>query len=247
MPRQPALPQLTVRAVRATPVEVPLNFVLGTSVGAFRRAPLLLIDLETEEGVTGCAYLFCYLRAAAAAIMSLLAEVEVVTKGTAADPPALWGKLMRRFTLIGVQGVVRMAISGFDVACWDALGVAAKQPLCRLLGAEPRPIPAYNSCGLGLMENLGALADEAEKLLAAGGFRAVKLRLGYSSLAADIAAVHAVRKRIGPDVALMVDYNQALSLEEALERGRVLDAENIYWLEEPIRHDDYAGIARLAR
>ena len=64
MPAQPSMPILTVRAIRATPVEVPLNFVLGTSRGAFRQAPLLLIDLETEQGVTGRAYLFCYLRAA---------------------------------------------------------------------------------------------------------------------------------------------------------------------------------------
>jgi len=243
----PAWPALTVRAIRATPVELPPNFILGTTMGAFRAVPLLLIDLETEEGVTGRSYVFCYLRAAAPAIASLLGEVDRVTKGEAVDPPALWAKLARRFTLIGVQGVVRMAMSGFDVACWDALGIAAEQPLCRLLGAAPRPIPAYNSCGLGLMEDLGALAAEAEKLLAVGQFRAVKLRLGYPTTAADIAAVRAVRKRIGEDVALMVDYNQALTLEEALERGRALDGENIYWLEEPIRHDDYAGCARLAR
>jgi mandelate racemase len=90
------------------------------------------------------------------------------------------------------------------------------------------------------------LADEAEKLLA-GGFRAIKLRLGYPTLAEDIAAVHAVRNRIGNGVKLMVDYNQALSVEEALTRGRALDAEDIFWLEEPIRHDDYAGSAKLAR
>ena len=70
------MPVLTVRAIRATPVEVPLNFVLGTSRGAFRQVPLLLIDLETEEGVTGRSYLFCYLRAAAPAIISMLGEVE---------------------------------------------------------------------------------------------------------------------------------------------------------------------------
>ncbi len=88
-----------------------------------------------------------------------------------------------------------------------------------------------------------AVADEAEKLLA-GGFRAVKLRLGYPTLQQDLAAVRAVRRRIGDAIDLMVDYNQALSLVEALERGRALDAEgNIYWLEEPIRHDDYAGNA----
>jgi mandelate racemase len=81
----------------------------------------------------------------------------------------------------------------------------------------------------------------------AGGFRAVKLRLGYPTLAEDLAALHAVRRRIPAEVALMVDYNQALTVEEALKRGRALDRENIAWLEEPIQHDDYAGAARLAR
>ena len=97
-----------------------------------------------------------------------------------------------------------------------------------------------------LTDDLGALADEAEKLLGRG-FRAVKLRLGYPTVQADIAAVHAVRKHIGESVTLMVDYNQALTFEEALQRGRALDTENIYWLEEPIRHSDYAGTSRLAR
>ena len=246
MPYQRPLPRLTMRALRAAPVEVPLNFVLGTSQGALRQVSLLLVDLETEEGVTGRAYLFCYLRAAAPAIMSLLGEVEAQAKGEALDPAALGAKLARRFTLIGVQGIVRMALSGFDVACWDALAIAAGQPLTRMLGAEPKPIPAYNSCGLGLMDDLGLLAAEAELLLI-GGFRALKLRLGYPTSAQDIAAVRAVRKRIGDDVALMVDYNQALTLDEAFARGRALDSENIFWLEEPIRHDDYGGAAALAR
>jgi mandelate racemase len=246
MPTESSMPKLTVRAIRATPVEVPLTYVLGTSAGAVRQAPLLLIDLETEEGVTGRSYLFCYLRAAAPAIACLVGEVERVVKGERAAPAELWAKLARRFTLIGVQGIVRMAMSGFDTACWDALAIAAGVPLVRLLGAEPRPIPAYNSGGLGLMDDLGALAGEAEKLLA-GGFSAMKLRLGYPTLAGDIDAVHAVRKRIGDRISLMVDYNQALSLEEALARGRALDGEDIYWLEEPIRHDDYAGAATLAR
>jgi mandelate racemase len=138
-----------------------------------------------------------------------------------------------------------MALSAIDVALWDALAIAAGQPLARLLGASTRPIPAYNSCGLGLMAP-EAVADEAEKLLA-GGFRAIKLRLGYPTLAADLAALHAVRKRVPGEIAVMVDYNQALTLAQALERGRALDREGIYWLEEPIRHDDYAGNARLVR
>src|SRR5262249_28531438 len=98
----------------------------------------------------------------------------------------------------------------------------------------------------GLMDQPEAVADEAEKLLA-DGFRAIKLRLGYATAQQDLAAVHAVRRRIGDQIALMVDYNQALSVAEALARGRMLDDENVFWLEGPVRHDDYAGSARLVR
>src|SRR5574338_109125 len=178
-------PRLTVRAIRAAAVEIPMTYALGTSAATVRAAPLLLVDLETEEGVTGHAYLFCYLPAAAPAIATLLAEVERTVKGDRVAPVELWAKLARRFTLIGVQGIVRMAMAALDVAAWDALAVAAGQPLCALLGATPGPVPAYNSNGLGLMDP-GPLADEAEELLE-GGFEAVKLRLGYPTLAEDLA------------------------------------------------------------
>lgn len=238
-------PTLTVRAIRTTAVEVPMKHVLGTSQAAVRAAPLLLVDLDTEEGITGRAWLFCYVSAAAAAIASLMAEVERAVKGEAVAPAALAAKLQKRFTLVGVQGVVRMAMAGFDVACWDALAIAAGQPLARFLGGAPRPIRAYNSNGLGLMPP-AKLADEAEELLE-GGFGALKLRLGHATLAEDLAALDAVRKRIPGGIHIMVDYNQALSVAEALHRGRALDAAGVYWLEEPIRHDDYEGNARLAR
>jgi len=222
-----------------------MNYVLGTSAQAVREAPLLLVDLETEEGVTGRAYQFCYLPAAAPAIAILLEEVLRTAAGERLEPGALWTKLAKRFTLIGVQGIVRMAMAMFDVACWDALAIAAGVPLATFLGGKPAPVRAYNSNGLGLMAP-GALADEAEKLLA-GGFRALKLRLGYGTPEADLAAVRAVRGRIPADIAVMVDYNQALTPEEAVRRARMLDAEGVYWIEEPVRHDDYAGCATVAR
>jgi mandelate racemase len=238
-------PRLTVRGICSVGVKVPMTYVLGTSAQAVREAPLLLVDVETEEGVTGHAYQFCYLPAAAPAISIMLDEVSRTVKGDAVAPEDLWKKLTKRFTLIGVQGVVRMAMAMFDVACWDALAKAAGQPLATFLGALPRPIPAYNSCGLGLMEP-GALADEAERLLA-GGFRAIKLRLGYPTLEADLAAARAVRKRIPGDIAIMTDFNQALDVPEAIRRGKALDGEGVYWIEEPIRHDDFAGCAEVTR
>lgn len=237
--------RLTVRRIRATGVEVPMKLPLGTSAGTIRSAPLLLIDVDTEEGVIGHSYLFCYLPAAAPAIAGMLAEIERGVKGERVAPAELWEKLARRFRLIGVQGIVRMAMSGFDIACWDALAVAAGVPLAALLGGQPRAIPAYNSNGLGLMAP-DAAADEAEGLLE-GGFGAVKLRLGNATLEADLAAARAVRKRLPERVKLMVDFNQALSVAEAIRRGRALDGEGLYWIEEPVRHDDFRGCAEVAR
>lgn len=238
-------PGLTLRALKAIGVEVPMTYALGTSRATIAKAPLLLIDLETEEGVTGHAYLFCYLRDAAQAIAKILEEVERSVKGETIAPLDLWEKLSKRFALIGVQGIVRMAMAGLDVACWDALARAANLPLASFLGSKPKRIAAYNSCGLGLMAP-DKVANEAEKLLS-GGFRAMKLRLGNPTLAEDLATLRAVRKRVGDKIHIMVDYNQAMTVAEALVRGRALDGEGIYWLEEPIRHDDYVGAARLTR
>src|SRR5215831_7445709 len=198
------LPPLTVRAIHSVPVEVPMTYALGTSRGVIDKAPLLLIDLQTEEGITGRSYLWCYFPAAMAAVGKILDEVARTVQGEPLAPVDLWRRLCERFALIGVQGVVRMAMAGFDVAAWDALAIAAGWPLATLLGSAPKRIPAYNSCGLGLMAP-ERLADEAEKLLA-GGFRAVKLRLGYPTLKDDLVALNAVKKRLGSDPIRHDDY-----------------------------------------
>jgi mandelate racemase len=238
-------PALTIRSARTVAVAVPMRFALGTSAATVREAPLLLIDIETEEGITGRSYLFCYRPSGAAAIAALLHDAVALVAGERVAPVHNAAKLERRFALIGITGVVRMALSGLDMALWDALSVAAEQPLATLLGGSPRPIPAYNSCGLGLMAPEAA-ADEAEQLLA-GGFKAVKLRLGHATLVEDLAITRAVRRRLADDIAVMVDYNQALTVAQALERGRALAHEGVYWIEEPIRHDDLAGSATLVR
>ena len=222
-----------------------MKFPLSTSVATVRSAPLLLIDLETEEGITGRTYLFCYRASVPRAIDVVLRDAVSVVKGEPVAPLDIGAKLARRFALVGVASVVRMALSGLDVALWDALAIAAGLPLATFLGAKPKPIPAYNSSGLGLMSPEAA-ADEAEKLLA-GGFLSVKLRLGNPNLEQDLAVTRAVRKRLPDVVELPVDYNQALTVAEAIRRGRALEGEGVAWLEEPIRHDDYAGNAAVAR
>src|SRR6202022_2434270 len=93
-------PPLVVRAIRWVGVEVPMTYALGTSRGTLTKAPLLLIDLETDEGITGRSYLWCYFPAAIAAIAKLLEEVERVTNGAPLAPLDLWSRLAERFALI---------------------------------------------------------------------------------------------------------------------------------------------------
>ena len=207
---------------------------------ASRAAPLLLIDLDTEQGVTGRSYLFCYLPAAAPAIAASLAEVASVVKGDAVAPLDLWAQARRalcpdRRAGHRPHGDGRIGCRVLGCAR-DRRGTAARAPDRRGTAADPALQQLW-----ARPDGAEEVADEAEKLLA-GGFRAVKLRLGYPTLQQDLAAVRAVRKRVGDGIALMVDYNQALTVAQALERGRVLDAEDVAWLEEPIRHDDYAGV-----
>jgi mandelate racemase len=225
-------------------VLVPLNFTLGTSAAIVRTVPLLLVDLVTDDGVTGHAYAFCYRSSGARAIAAHLAEAFDLVAGNAAMPYEAARSLARQFALLGVTGTVRMALSLFDMALWDALAQSRGMPLAALLGSTPRDLPAYDSRGLGLMEP-NRLSKEAEALLAKG-LKAVKLRLGYPSAGEDIAALKAVRRVVGDAVAIMVDYNQALTVAEAIARGRQLD-EGIYWLEEPIAHEDYEAYAAITR
>jgi mandelate racemase len=244
-PAQANLPVLSIRGLRTRAVRVPMRRPLGTSRGNITHAPLVLLDLETEEGVPGRAYLFAYQEVGAHTLRQLLATMLDMVRGDAVAPVAVAQKLHSRFTLMGREGLPTMAMSGVDCALWDALARAAGMPLARLLGGELRPVQAYNSNALGL-DAPEKVADEAVELLAEG-FDAVKLRLGRRSAAEDLRATRAVRQRIPAEALLMTDYNQALTVAEALARGRGLDGEGVYWIEEPVRHDDYAGAARIAR
>jgi mandelate racemase len=234
-----------LRALSATPVLVPMKRPLGTSAQTITHAALLLVDLDTNEGVRGHAYAFCYLPSVALSLVPIVAELGAALAGQPLAPVDLALRINRHFKLPGVAGPLAMVASSVDTAAWDALAQTAGLPLSTFLGSRPRPIPAYNSNGLGIMSPAAA-ADEAEQLLE-GGFRAVKLRVGRTDAAQDLAAVRAVRKRLPDAVHLMVDFNQALTFGEAMRRCPMLDGEGVYWIEEPIRHDDYHHTALLAQ
>jgi mandelate racemase len=239
----PTHPTLTLRQLHVRSVRVPLKRPLITSSGSILDAPLALIDLQTEEGVTGRAYIFSYTPAALGPLCTLLANVGTALKGRPVAPVALEAELQARFRLLGPQGLTGMAMSGIDMAAWDALARAANLPLYRLLGGAARPLPAYNS--LGLDGTAAAAAQAAET--AAEGFTALKIKVGYPDFKDDLAAIRAVRREVGDALALMVDYNQSLSVPEAIRRIRMLDDEGLTWIEEPTRADDYAGHATIAK
>jgi len=237
---------MKIKNIRCRPVAAPMKRPLATSVATLTASALLLIDLETDDGIVGRSYLFGMGKHNLPPMAKLVEAMTEIVKGDEVAPFDLERKLRARYALLGVHNVVLIAMAGIDMAAWDALAQSLGQPLVRVLGGTPRPIPAYNSKGLGLMP-LPALSKEAEELVGEG-FRAIKLRMGRRTAREDIDALRAVKKAIGSGVTLMVDFNQALSVAEALKRARLIDAEGgVDWIEEPIRADDFAGAARMTR
>jgi len=236
---------LRISALRARAVLAPMRLPLQTSTGAVSVAPLVLLDLETSAGITGRSYLFAIGRAHLKPLLAIVEAMGELLLGDELAPGDIERKLRARHTLFGVHNLVLIAMSGIDMAAWDALAQSMGQPLVRLLGGVPRPVRAYNSNGLGIMAPK-PLARQAEQLVEEG-FSAIKLRLGRPDPRDDLTALRAVKKAIGPDVTLMCDFNQALTVNEAILRGRQLDDEGgLYWIEEPTRADDFAGNRRIA-
>ena len=244
----PCAPRLTLHSVELRVVAAPLRrpIVSNPVVGRFTEWPFILIDLRTHEGVVGRAYLEPYLLGSARYIVP---AIEAAAERLAAAPLApidAYRSSVQALHLHGREGVSLIATAALDMAIWDAFAKAANQPLAVCLGGSVGPVRAYNTNGLWLLPH-GELEAEARGLVEEGGFGAVKMRFGRTTLAADLEAVRIVREAIGPDVRLMSDFNQALDRGEALLRLHALDDQGLQWFEEPIQFDDLEGSAQLAR
>jgi mandelate racemase len=239
-------PRLTLKSVRARPVVVPLKRPVVSKVGLFQDWPLILIDLYTNEGVVGHSYLEPYIRQSARYIVPAIEDLAEAAKGQPVAPFEAYRRGVGSLHLVGREGISLIAVSGLDMAAWDALAKAADMPLAVFLGGTVGPVPAYNSNGLWLTP-VDNLAAEAAALVAEGGFTGLKLRLGREKLGDDLAAIGAVREAVGATMKLMCDFNQGLSLGDALVRCHALDDQGLYWFEEPIAYDNIPGYAQLAR
>ena len=167
-------------------------------------------------------------------------------RGKPLAPLDVYGGAMKTLHLNGREGMTLIALSGLDMAIWDARARAAGLPLATLLGGSPGPVRAYNTNGLWLIP-LDKLAAEAKELVAEGGFKAIKMRLGRPTLREDIEAIRIVRDAVGDHIQLMTDFNQGLALGEALHRMHGLDDQGLYWFEEPVAYDNLEGCAQLTR
>jgi mandelate racemase len=232
---------LKIRNVTARPIMVPLERPTRTAIGAIPASPLVLIDVATHAGITGRSYVFAYTKPAMGPLARLVTEIGAELAEAPVAPIERMRAFERRFRLLGWQGLVGMAVAGLDMALWDALARAVGLPLAGLLGGAPRPIQAYDSFGI-----IDVRTDEQAILASvAAGFRGIKIKVGGADFARDLADIAAVRAMVGPDVALMIDYNQSLSPVEARRRIARLAEFDLAWIEEPVPAEDLAGHARV--
>src|SRR3569833_4553958 len=139
----PAITGVAARAV-VTPMKRPLR----NAFGVIDAGPLVLIDVTTDQGVTGHAYLFAYTRLTLKPLVLLIEEIGRDLIGKPLVPVDLMAAMDAKFRLLGWQGLVGMAVSGLDMAFWDALGQIAGRPVAELLGGSARPMRCNDSYGV---------------------------------------------------------------------------------------------------
>jgi mandelate racemase len=238
---QPTSARVTGLRVRA--VQVPLDPPHRTASGTITESPLVLTDVLTDTGAVGHSLVFVYTAAALKPVADLIKNLEPLVAGKALAPAHLEQELAARFRLLGRQGLVGIALAAIDMALWDGLARLHRTSLAGLLGFVPKTIRAYGAVGYdGETESARAAEDWARR-----GFTGVKAKIGYPTVREDLSVIRAMRKAVGTDVAIMVDYNQCLSPAEALQRLRVLDDEGLAWVEEPTLAHDYSGHALISR
>lgn len=238
-------PSTSIKDMCVRAVLVPLRRPVIAAIGRFDRWPLILIDVELRGGVVGSAYVAPYRAAAVRTIVAELHDLRTTLIGMGGAPFDAFEKGLAALNVIGISGVSTIAASAVDMALWDALGKSAGLPLSVLLGGSLGRVRTYNSNGLWRHE-VSSLTKEARDLLGEGGFSALKMRLGNQRLKDDLAAIEAVRDGIGPNVDLMVDFNQAFGLGDAIRRCHELDEHGLYWFEEPIVYNNINGYSLLA-
>lgn len=234
-----------IASISTKRVDLPLDVPVITPMHEIRSISCLLVTVTTEDGTTGEGFAFCFGKERLLVIEAMVHALRSEIIGAnALDPAALWEDLFKLQNFFGYAGVAVIGMTPIDVACWDIVGKTRDEPLSSVFGFARDRVPAYASGGLFLYTETKALEAEAQRLLDQG-FRAMKLRLGNLPLSQNIERAEAVRAAIGPEIGLMVDVNQGLTVADALALGRALERFDLTWYEEPIATWDHHGHAEL--
>lgn len=217
------------------------------AMAGFRFHGWLIVEIETDAGHVGLGNAALAPRLAKAAIDLYLTPLLL-----GADPwdvEFLWQHMYRRTIAFGRKGIGMVAISAVDIALWDLIGKAARQPVFRLLGGRTRPrIPVYASRLYS--QPLDALAAEAARYKS-DGYRAVKMRFGWGpaggaeGMRRNVDLVRTVREAVGDEIDIMADAYMGWTLDYARRMIPLLEPFHLRWLEEPVIPDDAGGYAAL--
>lgn len=226
-----------------------LSEELGYSQQFYKRRTAHLVEVETDEGLTGWGE--CFGPGNVAFGNKAIVEKVIQPMVLGEDPldrDFLWHKVYNLLRDHGQKGMPLQALSGVDIAMWDITGKVAGLPLHKLIGGTHRnKVKVY---GYGMMlrrESPECLAlryaDEAAEIKARG-FAAAKMKVGLG-VQDDIRLAKAVRQSVGDDYDFMVDANHCYTTSDAFHVGRALEELGAYWFEEPIAPEDLAGYREL--
>ena len=217
------------------------------SMGAFRFHGWLIVEVFTDAGLVGIGNAALAPRIAKQVIDLYLKPV--VMGQDPFDSEFLWQHMYRQTMAFGRKGIGMAAISAVDIALWDLMGKAAKQPVFKLLGGRTkRKIPVYASRLYS--QPLDELRAEAE-MYKRQGYQAMKLRFGWgpvdgaAGMVQNVQLVRTVREAIGSGVDLMADAYMGWNLDYARRMIPLLEPFDLRWLEEPVIPDDIGGYAAL--
>lgn len=239
---------MKITDVRCVILAAPLDAPIRMAHGTMRERTTALVEIETDEGLTGLGESWTNFPAWAPVERRATLERGVRPLLLGQDPLdrlGCWRKLTDALVPLGRQwgaiGPVMQALSGVDIALWDLSGKAHGLPVAELLGAHGRvELPCY-ATGVG---PTAAVAQAGRAVEA--GFRAVKVKLGFDP-ETDRRNIQEVRRATGEDVVLLADANQAWDRQRALEMARFLADHDVRWLEEPVPCTDPDLVAEVAR
>jgi len=232
----------TVDQWAAWPLRVPLRKPYRSAKGTLSSLPMLHTSVRTREGVVGHSVIFVPSAALADAVVAVVAGLrsELGDVGrTAFGHAAL---IRKRLGAWGGGGVGASAASALELALVEACSQHRRLSVASLLGLDAKPLATYGGIAQGEVEET---VQEAQRLVQAG-HRALKLKLGHNTVEQDIEALAAVREAVTQDIRLMVDFNQSLSVQEAIRRGKALERFDLVWMEEPVPAADLEGHAAVA-